>query len=540
MKASRRAVVTDISPSVFKDKTVLVRVDYNVPVAAVNDVMTTGKITSSTKHHHTWVVTNDAKIRASLPTIRYLTGAGAKVVICSHMGRPPREAPAGAKGQQSQFSLHCVLYKLSNYLEDHKLSFASDCIGKDREEKMSQLKGGEVLVLENTRFHPLEEENNDPAFALALADGIDIFVMDAFASSHRAHASVAGVRPVLPPLPGVGQGLGLLGLHAKEEIIGLDRCIMNPARPVMAIIGGAKMSTKLPVIKALLKSCALDYLVVGGAMAHTFLAANGVSVGKSLCEDSVEMQQLARDIMSECAQSKVELILPSDFVLGTGESAGGKTGPELVAAAKAADGEKVVTEVPAGGIVQDVGPATVSAIVTAMQKCRTIFFNGPLGHWEVQPFDSSTNAVIDWLSARGTDVISVVCGGDTVAAVEAHLHIPEKHSLTISQGRQGISPAAAAASSRLPHDTAASAAFTCSHFSHLSLAGGAALEYLEKRRMPGLEGVVFLAELPDSVLTDAAKNEKRAGSEDYSSGQYRDSQERLSQPDSQCVSSKLE
>lgn len=511
----------------------MVRVDYNVPVAAPNDVIVTHKV-SAAPGHHTWVVMNDAKIRASLPTINLLADAGAKVVLCSHMGRPPKDLPEKEEREMSCYSLHCVLYKLSHYLEHRNLSFASDCIGKERERQMAQMKAGDILILENTRFHPREEENNDPAFALALAAGIDIFVMDAFSSSHRAHASVVGVRAVLPTISDVGQGLGLLGLHAKEEIIGLDRCIMNPEHPVMAIIGGAKMSSKLPVIEALLKSGSLDILVVGGAMAHTFLKAKGVSVGNSLCEDSAQMQSLARDIMRECERSKVGLLLPSDFVLG--------------AATKEENGKEVVSEVPAGGSVQDVGPATVSSIVEAMQKCRTVFFNGPLGRWELPPFDTATNAVIDWLKSRGTDTISVVCGGDTVAAVEAHLHLHERQSLTTSEGRQGLTLAAAAAHSRLPHDPPsgahttgqAQASFSCSHFSHLSLAGGAALEYLEKRHMPGLEAVPFLAELPDSVLTDLAKKEKQCGSDDFSAQQYRGSQEESSPPGTLCVSSKAE
>ena len=271
------------------------------------------------------------------------------------------------------------------------------------------------------------------------------------------------------------------------------------------------MSSKLPVIGALLKSGSLDYLVIGGAMANTFLVAKGIPVGNSLCENSTELQLLARQITEECEEAKVHLILPSDFVLNQEETATEKAETEAVAV------------VPTGGVVEDVGPLTVSTIITAMQECKTVFFNGPLGHYEKPLFATSTNAVIDWLASRGSDVISVVCGGDTVAAVEAHLHLPEKHGMTTSAGRQGLSRASTASSSRLPHDlpTSGWGTFAASHFSHLSLAGGAALEYLEKRRMPGLEVLPFLCELPDSVLTDEAKKEKSSGSDDYSSRHYR-------------------
>ena len=252
--------------------------------------------------------------------------------------------------------------------------------------------------------------------------------MDAFASCHRAHASVVGVRPILPSITEVGQGLGCMGINAKEEIMGLDKCLVNPNHPMMAIIGGAKISSKLPIIKALIKS--LDYLAIMGAMAATFLISKGIPVGKSHCEGSVELQDLAREIIRECETSKVHLLLPTDFIL--------------------ADEETAVIKIPPEGEVQDIGPLTVSEVIAAMKECKTIFFNGPVGRWEKQPYDKGTNAIIDWLVARGSEITSVVCGGDTVAAVEAHLHLPEKHGLTTSDGRQGVSSAEIARMSRLP------------------------------------------------------------------------------------------
>ena len=497
---SRRAELQDCDPSFFKGKVVLVRVDYNVPVSAAPSMSNDSRHSSA---HHTWIVSDDSKIKASLASINFLINAGAKVVLVSHMGRPPADMMNMPSSERlmTKFSLHHVLYKLVNHLGSFvgSVVFSRDCVGPKRDEMITSMHEGDVLLLENTRFHSILEENNDPAFAMALASKCDIFVMDAFASSHRAHASVLGVKPYM------SSKVALLGLAAQHECDGLNRCISSPTRPFAAVIGGAKMSSKLPVIRSLLKSKSVDKLIIGGAMAHTFLLAKGVAVGASLVEDSEEMLVLARTIMRECTEAGISLLLPMDFVLQLKGAA--DEDPMLELPRKRPE---AVTTIPEpDGVAMDIGPLSMRAMIASLQDCKTILWNGPLGYCEMPRYAWSTNALIDWMSARGNTVTTVVAGGDTVAAAERCLHIAARSSVTNAAGRANVGPSSGHPC-RLPHDKEHSSPFG-GHFSHLSLAGGAALEFLKGRRMPGLEVVSFLSELPHSALSDAALAEVERG-----------------------------
>lgn len=491
---SRRAELQDCNNSFYKGKVVLVRVDYNVPIAAVG--FGGEDVRQEMRTRHTHIVTDDTKIRASLPTIQFLISAGAKVVLCSHMGRPPADMLDLSSSERltTKFSLHHVLYKLVNLLENSStVSFSQDCVGPKRDEAISVMHEGDVLLLENTRFHTAEEENNDPAFAMALASKCEIFVMDAFSSAHRAHASVLGTKLYTT------SKIALHGLASQRESDGLSRCIGNPARPFAAVIGGAKMSSKLPVIRSLLSTKAVDKLVIGGAMAHTFLLARGTAVGASLVEDNEDMLVLARFIMHECAEASISLVLPVDFVLHH------KGAPEVAPLDLPAKRPPAVKSIPQpDGVAMDIGPLSVRAMINALQDCKTILWNGPLGHVEIPRYAWSTNALADWMVARGSTITTVIAGGDTVAAVGKHLHIAERTSVTNSTGRASVSPTSGHPC-RLPHDKEHLS--PSAQFSHMSLAGGAALEFLKGRRMPGLEVLSYLCELPRAALTDDALGE---------------------------------
>jgi 3-phosphoglycerate kinase len=333
---SRRACIDDLTTEFVSSKTVLLRVDYNVPVQSAGD------------GEHTWIVANDAKIRASIPTINALLAAGAKVILISHMGRPPFDVPIEER-IHSRYSLNSVMYKLSQYIENTNVYFSPG----PRKELQAVMQGGDLLLCENTRFQGEVEEHCDPALAIALADGIDIFVNDAVSTCHRNHASVTGIPQV------IASGISVLGLAAREEIIALNRCITNPARPFAAIIGGAKLGTKLPVLNSLVGK--VDILVIGGAMSHTFMLSKGLSVGESLVEQSPAMLSLATDVINLCSRSGVKLLLPSDFVM---EQHRGDTTEVITAAA-----------IPDDASAFDIGPQTVNTIVDALGACKTVLWS---------------------------------------------------------------------------------------------------------------------------------------------------------------------
>ena len=376
---------------------VLLRADLNVPVRD-------GRITDTTR------------IDRLAPTIRELADAGARVIVCSHFDRP--------KGQRvPAMSLRPMAAALSQAL-GRPVAFADDCIGAVAETAVAELADGEVLLLENTRFHK-GEEANDPAMAASLAKLADAFVNDAFSAAHRAHASTEGVARLLP---------SYAGRLMQAELEALDRALLNPARPVMAIVGGAKVSSKLDLLGNL--SSKVDVLVIGGAMANTFLAAQGMGVGRSLQE--AEMHQTARDIMAGAAARGCTIMLPVDLVAAAEFRA---NAPHRVVPA---DGT------PADMMALDVGPATVAAVVAKLAECRTLVWNGPFGAFEIEPFDAATVAVAQEaarLTEAGT-LASIGGGGDTVSALK-HAGVAER-------------------------------------MTYVSAAGGAFLEWLEGKELPGV------------------------------------------------------
>jgi phosphoglycerate kinase len=376
---------------------VLLRADLNVPVRD-------GKITDLTR------------IERLSPTIRELAAKGAKVIVCSHFDRP--------KGKRvPEMSLRPMAEALAHVLGS-PVAFADDCIGEPAARAVAALADGGVLVLENTRFYP-GEENNDPAFAAELAKLADIFVNDAFSAAHRAHASTEGVARLLPAYAGRLMQAELEALHAALD---------NPARPVAAIVGGAKVSTKLELLGNLLAR--VDLLVIGGAMANTFLAAQGIDVGKSLQE--AEMHGMARDILARAKTTNCTIVLPVDAVVAREFKPNPPTETVPIAA------------VPADAMILDVGPATVAALIARLPSLKTLVWNGPLGAFETPPFDAATTALARAVAdATDTGALrSVAGGGDTVSAL--------RHAGAIDR------------------------------MTYVSTAGGAFLEWLEGKTLPGV------------------------------------------------------
>ena len=372
----------------LKGKTVFIRVDFNVPLA------NGGK-----------EITSDKRIRASLPTIEYALDHGAAVVLASHLGRP--------KGKpNSEMSLAPIAVRLAELLKK-PVAMATDCIDVPKPAP------GSVLLLENLRFHP-EEEANDPAFAKKLAAGFDLYVNDAFGAAHRAHASTVGMIQFVPQ--------AAAGLLMDKELEYLTKVTANPEHPSVAIIGGAKVSDKIEVIKNLLK--VTDKLLIGGAMAYTFLKSQGLPVGKSLVEE--DKLDLAKELL---ATSGDKLMLPVDHVVS----------PEFSAAA----GNATVESIPDGQMALDIGPKTIAAYVAVISTARTIIWNGPMGVFEMPPFDKGTMAVAHAVAeATGRGAVSVVGGGDSEKAVKT----------------AGISD----------------------KVSHVSTGGGASLEFLSGLELPGV------------------------------------------------------
>ncbi|MBI5939812.1 MAG: phosphoglycerate kinase [Caulobacterales bacterium] len=348
------------------DKRVLVRVDFNVPMEG-------------------GVITDDTRLRSALPTIHYLSSKGAKVILLAHFDRP--------KGKRvPEMSLAPVVAPLSVLLSQPVL-FGEDCIGEAAYKAVAALENGDVAVLENLRFHP-GEEANDPAFVTELAAIGDLYVNDAFSAAHRAHASTEGLARLLPAYP---------GLAMRRELDMLDAALGKPVKPVLGIVGGAKVSTKLDLLNNLVRK--LDRLAIGGGMANTFLAAQGHDVGGSLCEH--DLGDTAREIMASAKAAGCELLLPVDVVVAREVKPGTATrtcGLE---------------EVKAGDLILDAGPATVERLLAAMDASKTLIWNGPLGVFEVPPFDMATVAAAKHAAALVTagKLVAVAGGGDTVSAL---------------------------------------------------------------------------------------------------------------------------
>lgn len=379
-------------------KTVLVRVDFNVPV-------------------HNGKISDTSRIDRVKPTIDLLRGKGAKVVMMAHFGRP-KAAP------DPEFSLAFVADALKG-LWGYDVAFAADCVGEAAQKSVSALKNGDVLLLENVRFHAGEEKNT-PDFAKALASLGDAYVNDAFSAAHRAHASTAGVAAHLP---------AYAGLLMQAELDALESALLTPQRPVAAIVGGAKISTKLDLLGNLVGK--VDVLILGGGMANTFLAAKGYDLKKSLCEH--DMLDNARAIMKTADDAGCKILLPVDFVCASEFKAG------------AANVTAPADKVPDGMMALDIGPDSAKAAIASLQSCKTVVWNGPVGAFEIAPFDTHTNliakAVAD-LTAKGT-IRSIAGGGDTVSALS-------------------------------------NAGLTEESLTYVSAAGGAFLEWLEGKTLPGV------------------------------------------------------
>ena len=382
-------------------KTVLLRLDINVPVAE-------------------GVVTDDTRIQRILPGLQALQAAGARTVILSHFGRP--------KGTvMPEFSLAPIARHLSGLLGSD-VHLEADVIGPGGQAAVAALEDGAVMMMENLRFYP-GEEANDTDFAAALAALGDVYVGDAFSCTHRAHASVEAL-PRMMPVAAAGQSLG-------AELTALEAALAAPKRPVAAVVGGAKVSTKLAVLENLVER--VDSLILGGGMANTFLLAQGHDMGASLVE--ADMVDTAKSILAKADACGCKILLPEDALLAT----------EFVANAPHREG--AVSDVHPGEMMLDAGPAAIGTIVDHLQTCSTVVWNGPMGAFEITPFDTATTAVAKAVAARSQagEVMSVAGGGDTLAAL----------------ANAGVSD----------------------HFSYVSTAGGAFLEWLEGKTLPGVEAL---------------------------------------------------
>ena len=353
-------------------KRVLLRVDFNVPL-----------------DRDTGAISDDTRIRASLPTIKYLVDHKARVVICSHLGRP--------KGKVvEELRMSPIAQRLSQLL-GLPVGTASDCVGPEVESKAGALKEGDVLVLENLRFHP-EEEEDDAGFARKLASLADIYVNDAFGTAHRAHASTVGVAKYLP---------AVAGFLMDKELRVMGKLLHDPERPWGCIVGGAKVSDKIGLLQSMLKK--VDALLVGGGMAGTFLEAQGREVGRSLVED--DKLELARELLQKANESKVPFLLPVDSVVAGEIKAGALTGVVPT------------TDIPVGGQIVDIGPESIALFQDELGKCHTIMWNGPLGIYEIPQFARGTRAIASFLSTLGA---TTIIGGGSTAEVVQEMGLADK------------------------------------------------------------------------------------------------------------------
>ncbi|SKB12141.1 Phosphoglycerate kinase [Planktothrix sp. PCC 11201] len=391
-----KKTVADLSASDLSGKRVLVRVDFNVP-------LDNGSIT------------DDTRIRAALPTIQDLTSKGAKVILTSHFGRP--------QGQVNEsMRLTPVAARLSELLGKPVKKF-DDCIGDEVIQGVAELQNGDVALLENVRFYA-EEEDNDPEFAKKLASVADLYVNDAFGTAHRAHASTEGVTHYLP---------SVAGYLIEKELKFLQGAIEEPKRPLAAIVGGSKVSSKIGVIEALLDKC--DKLLLGGGMIFTFYKARGLNVGKSLVEE--DKLDLARALEAKAKEKGVAFLLPTDVIVAD------KFAPD--AEAKTVS----INDIPDGWMGLDIGPDSIKVFQEALGDCKTVIWNGPMGVFEFEKFAAGTKAIALTLAdLTKTGTITIIGGGDSVAAVE-QLHLGEQ-------------------------------------MSHISTGGGASLELLEGKVLPGI------------------------------------------------------
>jgi phosphoglycerate kinase len=397
VKSELRMAIRTVDQIELKGKRVFIRVDFNVPLNEKNEI------------------TDDTRILLSLPTIRFVMKAGGKVMLASHLGRP--------KGKRDpKFSLAPVAERLSKWI-GKKVPLAKDCIGEEVQKQIGELREGDLLLLENLRFHP-EEEKNDENFSKALASLCEVYVNDAFGSAHRAHASTEGMTRYVKTVAA--------GFLMMKEIESLEKALANPQKPYVAILGGAKVSDKIGVIENLLNK--VTTLLVGGGMAYTFLKAKGFDVGKSLVEEDqlgFSLNLLAR------AEGKVKFLLPYDHIAAERM--------DIQAKRQIVKNEKI----PSDWICLDIGPETVRAFSEEIRSAKTIVWNGPMGVFEMEPFSQGTFAIAK--AVADSSAFSIVGGGDSVAAVK----------------QAGVAE----------------------RISHISTGGGASLEFLEGKKLPGIEAL---------------------------------------------------
>jgi len=381
----------------LKGKRVFIRVDFNVPQDEKNNI------------------TDDTRILLSLPSIRFASDAGGRVILASHLGRP--------KGKKDpKFSLAPVAGRLSQLMGE-KVAFAQDCIGEGVQKQIGEMKEGSILLLENLRFHP-EEEKNEEAFSKALASLCDVYVDDAFGAAHRAHASTEGMTRFVKTVAA--------GFLMMKEIGSLEKALVSPQKPYVAILGGAKVSDKIGVIQNLLDK--VTTLLIGGGMAYTFLKGEGFQVGKSLVEEDQIDFSLR---LLEKAKGKIKFFLPSDHIAAERM--------DIQAKRETVKNDKI----PSGWVCLDIGPETVKTFSEEIQSAKTIVWNGPMGVFEMEPFSQGTFAVAKAIA--GSSAFSIVGGGDSVSAVN----------------KAGVAD----------------------RISHISTGGGASLEFLEGKKLPGIEAL---------------------------------------------------
>lgn len=388
-----KKTILDLKDEELKGKRVLVRVDFNVPIK-------------------NGVITDDRRIKEALPTIKYLIEKNAKVILVSHFGRP--------KGFQDDLRLDPVAKRLEELL-GKPVKKLNDCVGEEVEKEINSLKEGDVVLLENIRFYK-EEEANDPEFAKKLAKLADLYVNDAFGTAHRAHASTAGVANYIP---------GVAGLLMKKEIEIMGKALEDPERPFVCILGGAKVSDKIGVIKNLINK--VDVLLIGGGMMFTFLKSLGYEIGKSIVEE--DKLDLAKELMNLAKEKGVRLILPKDAIVVKEIK---EDAPISV---------KEVDKFEKDDIGVDIGPKTIEEFREEILKAKTIVWNGPMGIFEIPPFAKGTKAIAEAI-AENKNCISIVGGGDSAAAIQM-LGLEDK-------------------------------------FTHISTGGGASLEFLEGKELPGV------------------------------------------------------
>ncbi len=391
-----KKTVASLTGADVSGKKVLVRADFNVPLDDHGNI------------------TDDTRIKAALPTIKDLTGKGAKVILCSHMGRPKGEV-------KEELRLTPVATRLAELLGQDVIK-CDDCIGEAVASTVNNMSNGQVILLENLRFYN-EEEANDPEFAKQLAANADLYVNEAFGTAHRAHASTEGVTKYLSP--------SVAGYLIEKELDYLQDAVDNPKRPLAAIIGGSKVSSKIGVIETLLDKC--DKLLIGGGMIFTFYKARGLSVGNSLVEE--DKLELAKSLEAKAKEQGVELLLPTDVVVADNFA------PD--ANAKTVS----INDIPDGWMGLDIGPDSIKVFQDALAECNAVIWNGPMGVFEFDKFAAGTEAIAHTLAGK-SDAVTIIGGGDSVAAVEK-VGVAEK-------------------------------------MSHISTGGGASLELLEGKTLPGI------------------------------------------------------